>query len=132
MKQYQLPPYPCEVDVWDMLKRETRPLVIWGMGNGADKLLVQFEKHGLEVADFMASDGFVRGQFFHGKQVLSFASVKEKYEDFAIVLAFASSREEVLALMFERADHYTLYMPDLPVCTPTYFDKEFYNAHYEK
>ena len=132
MKQYQLPPASFSCDAWDRLKMETRPLVVWGMGNGADKLLSEFEKRGLEVADFMASDGFVRGQSFHGKVVLSYASVKEKYEDFALVLAFASSRPEVLSLMFDRAEECTLYMPDLPVCGAQYFDKEFYALHYDE
>ncbi len=132
MKQYVLPPASICEDVWDKLKRDTRPIIVWGMGNGADKLLSEFAKRGLEVADFMASDGFVRGQSFHGKVVLSFASVREKYEDFVMVLAFASSRPEVLSLMFERALEYTLYMPDLPVCGEQYFDKEFYSQNYEK
>ena len=132
MKFTSLPQAPVIEDVWDKLKGETRPLVVWGMGNGADKLLLEFEKRGLEASDFMASDGFVRGQSFHGKVVLSYGAVKEKYEDFVLVLAFASSREEVLELMFQRAEECTLYMPDLPVCGEQYFDKTFYNAHFEE
>jgi FkbM family methyltransferase len=63
---------------------------------------------------------------------LSLASVKEKYEDFVLVLAFASNRSEVLSLMFQRAEEYTLYMPDLPVCGEEYFDKDFYSRNYEE
>ena len=37
-----LPPFPVESDVWDKLKRETRPIVVYGMGNGADKLIEHF------------------------------------------------------------------------------------------
>ncbi len=35
MKKYALPTYPAEQDVWDVLREETRPLVVYGMGNGA-------------------------------------------------------------------------------------------------
>ena len=84
MKQFTLPAYPATEDVWQTLSRERRPLVVYGMGNGADKLLLQMEKRGLTVADFMASDGFVRGHSFHGRRVLSLKEVEEKYEDFIV------------------------------------------------
>lgn len=125
-----LPPYPCEADVWDRLAAEKRPIVVYGMGNGADKLLGRFEKYGVEVADFFASDGFVRGHSFHGKRVKSFSEIREEYADFVIVLSFASGREEVLALFRELNESYPLYIPDMPVAGEQYFDRAFYNAHY--
>ncbi len=130
MKTYSLPAYPALRDVWDVLREETRPLIVYGMGNGADKLLAECHARGVEIADFMASDGFVRGHLFHGKQVLSLAQVREKYEDFVLVLAFASSRPEVLEMLWGIADTCLLIMPDLPVVGKTCFDKNFYNAHY--
>ncbi len=131
MRSYSMPAYPATQDVWDLLRREVRPLIVYGMGNGADKLLAECAARGIEIADFMASDGFVRGQHFHEKRVLSLAEVKEKYKDFVLVLAFASSRPEVLEMLFEMAKTYPLVMPDLPVVGKTCFDKEFYNTHYE-
>ena len=100
MKQFTLPAYPAKEDVWQTLSRERRPLVVYGMGNGADKLLLQMEKRGLAVADFMASDGFVRGHGFHGRRVLSLKEVEEKHEDFVILLAFASSLPSVMEISF--------------------------------
>ncbi len=132
MKEYQLPAYPVTADVWDVLRAETRPLIVYGMGNGADKLLLQCAARGIEIADFMASDGFVRGQMFHGKTVLSFSAIKEKYQEFVIVLAFATSRPEVLEMLFCMAEQYPLIMPDLPVVGATCFDKDYYNTHYSE
>ncbi len=131
MRAYALPSFPATRDVWDILKDETRPLIVYGMGNGADKLLAQCERRGIDIADFMASDGFVRGQSFHGKTVLSLAAVEEKYEDFVLVLAFASSRSEVLEMLFDMAEKYPMIMPDLPVVGDLSFDKEHYNENYE-
>lgn len=130
MKRYTMPACPAQTDVWQKLKAEKRPLVVWGMGNGADKLTARLFEMGLSVADYTASDGFVRGQSFHGKTVLSFAAVKEKYPDFVLLLAFATSRPEVLEQLWQRAEQYTLLMPDLPVCGETWFDAAFYEAHY--
>lgn len=124
-----LPDFPQTGDVWEDLKRETRPIVVYGMGNGADKLLSRFRARGIEVADFFASDGFVRGHSFHGKTVLSFSDIREKYDDFRIVLSFASNRPEVLSMLYGIDAQYGITMPDLPVAGDGDFDKDFYNAH---
>ena len=127
-----LPPFPAESDVWDKLKRETRPIVVYGMGNGADKLIEHLSLYGVEVADFFASDGFVRGQVFHQKRVKSFSEIKETYKDFVIVLSFASSREEVIEQFLKLDSAYDMYVPDMPIAGSEYFDCEFYNKNYEK
>ena len=128
MRTYSMPA-PDTPDVWQRLARETAPLIIYGMGNGGDKMVAQFEKRGLTVADFMASDGFVRGQSFHGKTVLSLAQIQEKYPRFVLVVAFASSRPEVTDWLYTLADTYPLYMPDLPVAGETCFDGDWYRAN---
>ena len=43
-------------------------------------LIERFDSLGIEVSDFFASNGFVRGHSFHGKTVLSFSQIKEKYK----------------------------------------------------
>ena len=56
--KYSLPEYPLDIDMWDILRGENRPIVVYGMGNGADKLIRRFDSLGIEIADFFASDGF--------------------------------------------------------------------------
>ena len=131
-KEYTLPEYPCEADMWDVLAAERRPIVVYGMGNGADKLLSRFEKYNLTVADFFASDGFVRGHSFHGKRVKSFSEIKATYPDFVVVVSFASSLPEVIERITEISAEYDTYVPDMPVAGDEYFDRELYNANYEK
>ncbi len=130
---FEFPKYPCEFDMWDSIAAESRPVVVYGMGNGADKLISRLEKYGVEIADFFASDGFVRGHSFRGKRVLSFSEIKEKYVDFLIVLSFASSREEVILLLSEIDGKYDMLIPDMPVAgVDEYFDKNFFNENYEE
>ena len=129
--KYTLPNYPLEADMWDMLKQESRPIVVYGMGNGADKLIRRFDSLGIEISDFFASDGFVRGHSFHGKRVKSFSEIKDLYSDFVIVLSFASNRQEVVEMLINIDKIYDLYIPDMPVAGGEYFDKDFYNSHYE-
>ena len=102
---------------------------MYGMGNGADKILDVMDALGIEVADFFASDGFVRGHSFHGKKVLSFSEIKQKYESFIILLAFGSSLPDVMARFYGMADEHELYAPDVPVCGGALFDADFYLEH---
>ena len=121
-------------DLWQTLKTASdsgRPILLYGMGNGADKILTVCEAYGIPVADFFASDGFVRGHSFHGKVVLSFSQACEKYgaENMIILLSFASSRPEVLETIGRVAETCEMYIPDVPVCGTELFNAEFYEAH---
>lgn len=132
-KKYSLPEYPCKSDMWDELSCESRPIVVYGMGNGADKLIERFDKYGIKIADFFASDGFVRGHFFHGYKVKAFSEIRELYSDFVIVLSFASNKADVIEMLADIDDNYDMYVPDMPVAgVDEYFDKEFYNLHYDE
>ena len=127
-----LPRYPVEEDMWDALAKESRPIVVYGMGNGADKLIDRFKKYGITISDFFASDGFVRGHTFHGMRVKSFSEIKETYQEFVIVLSFASNRAEVIEMLNEIDADYEMYVPDMPVAGDEYFDREFYNTNYQE
>ena len=120
-----------KTDIWQYLCATDKKIVMYGMGNGADKILNICDQYGIEIADFFASDGFVRGHSFHGKTVLSYSAVKEKYgsENIIVLISFASSLPEVLDL-FDRVDaECETYAPDVPVCGETLFNMEFFSSH---
>ncbi len=128
-----LPEYPRATDMWESLRNEKRPIVVYGMGNGADKLFDRLEQYGIKPADIFASDGFVRGHSFRGMRVKSFSEIKDTYSDFVILLSFASNRPEVLEMLYQMDAEYDMYVPDMPVAgAEEYFDRDFYNAHYEE
>ena len=118
-------------DLWKYLQQTNKPIVMYGMGNGADKILERFDTLGIEVADFFASDGFVRGHSFHGKTVLSYSDIKEKYEDFIIILSFASSLDNVLDWFYEINEKHEMYAPDVPVTGEGTFNLDFYLSNKE-
>ena len=67
-----------EKNVWDSLKETDLPIVIYGMGNGADMIIEKLQSIGADFADIFASDEFVRGHSFHGKRVLKYSEVQER------------------------------------------------------
>ena len=121
-------------DLWTRLEQTEKPLVMYGMGNGADKIADILLRHGREIDDYFASDGFVRGQSFRGKRVMTFAELKEKYHGrpFVILVGFASSRPEVMAAIDALDAAYELYLPDVPVAGEALFDLAFFKRHREE
>ena len=129
-KSYPLPTYPATEDMWEKLKSESRPIMVYGMGNGADQLFERLSQLDIGVSEVFASDGFVRGHSFRGYKVKSFSEIKENYPDFVIVLSFASNREEVISMLADIDAKYDMYVPDMPISgVEEYFDRDFYNAH---
>ncbi len=128
----QLPNLPLAEDLWKRLANSKKPILMYGMGNGADKILCELEKRGIPIDGFFASDGFVRGHHFHGKRVLSYSEAKEKYGSFIVLLAFGSSLDDVIDNIRRIASEQELYAPDVPVCGGELFDSAFYSDNYDK
>ncbi len=126
--------FQANTDLWQYLRKTDKTVVLYGMGNGADKILDVCEHYGITVSDVFASDGFVRGHQYRGKEVLSYSAVKEKYgaENLIVLLSFASSLPDVLSLFDRVAAECELYAPDVPVCGSTLFTAEFYSENKEK
>ena len=120
-----------KVDLWNYLKHAKKPILMYGMGNGADKILKVCERYGIKISDFFASDGFVRGHSFHGKTVFSYSQAKEKYQDFIVLLSFASSLPDVIENIKRISKETELYAPDVPVFGDNLFDMEFFEEHRE-
>ena len=119
-----------DCDIWHTLKASTLPILIYGMGNGADKIIAVFEKYGIEYSDVFASDGFVRGHQYKGKRVLSYSEATEKYPNgFDIVVSFGSKLPDVINRIFALEDKHRVYSPDVPVCTGEIFSQEFFDSH---
>lgn len=120
------------IDLWTYLETAGLPIVLYGMGNGADKLIEQLTARGLEVADFFASDGFVRGHSFHGKRVLTFNEILAKYEDFIVLLSFGSCLPEMLSRFEELSHRCRFFVPELPIAGDTLFTLSYYESVYDK
>ena len=118
------------MDVWEKLKQTNKPIVLYGMGNGADKILSVFGARGIEARGVFASDGFVRaGKTFHGFPVRGYADTVAEFGDVCVVVAFASALPDVVANVERIAAERELYVPDVPVAGGGLFDSAFYGEH---
>lgn len=121
-----------EMNVWDSLRDTELPIVIYGMGNGADMIIDRLQELGIEFADIFASDEFVRGHSFRGKKVLRYDEVCEKYDDFVIVMAFAVHDKKMLSRVKELSSRHALFFPNVPIVDDGLFTREYIEAHDEE
>ena len=118
--------------VWDKLKAEKKPIFIYGMGDGALKIMSVFRKRGITLAGIFASDDFVRGHSFEGYKVHKLSEVEEMVDDFVVVLAFAAGYQSIVDKVHEIAEKHTLYVPDVPVTGGGLFTYEYCIKNAEK
>ena len=121
-----------EQNVWDILKNSKKPTVLYGMGLGAEKIMDTLAQYGVEISDIFASDEFVRGHSFRGYKVLKYSEVCEKYEDFNVVLCFASHLDSVIERISEINKEHCVFAPDVPVAGGGLFSREFIEENEEK
>ncbi len=114
---------------WQLLKEDERPIFVYGMGNGADKIFAQFENFGIRAEGIFASDEFVRGHYFRDFKVLKYSEVCERYDDFVIVLAFGAGYASLIEKIENMASEHTLYAPDVPIEGGGLFTYEYCLEH---
>ena len=117
------------MDIWHKLKSETRPILLYGTGNGADKILDELLRLGVKISGVFASDGFVRNRTFRGFEVISFSQAEEKFGEFVALFAFGSNRPEVFENIKKIAARQTLLCADVSVCGDEIFNLNFARAH---
>ena len=82
--------------VWERAKETEKPILIYGTGNGADKILDELQRLDISVSGIFASDGFVRNRTFRGFPVMGYTQAKEKFGEFLTLISFGSQRQEVI------------------------------------
>ena len=114
--------YIMKNDLWNYLKQTQKPIVLYGMGNGADKIINELNSRGISFSGVFASDGFVRPKEFHGFKVTSYSELKTRFGNMIVLLCFGSTRDDVLNNIKKIAATDELYAPDVPVFGETIFD----------
>ena len=119
--------------LWDYLRETDKKIVLYGMGDGAEKIKAVLDEIGAPVADIMASDEFVRGHSFMGFRVKKLSEIEELYgEDFLILVCFGTQLPEVMDRIYEISEKHELYAPNVPVVGEGLFTLDYAKAHREE
>ncbi|MEA4919639.1 MAG: FkbM family methyltransferase [Clostridiaceae bacterium] len=114
--------------IWQKLKSASLPIVIYGMGNGCDKVLKACKTHHISVSGIFASDDFVRAQRFHDFTVKTYNELLSELGDFIIIIAFSAFSPALLERIKSLCLRHEVYAPDFSVFsdeypTPSFMDE---------
>ncbi|MBR6879955.1 MAG: FkbM family methyltransferase [Clostridiales bacterium] len=126
-----MPDFMPMCDIWQHLRESDKPVVLYGTGDGADKIIAQLKRIGIydRVKGIFASDGFVRKRNFAGFEVESYSECMARLGDPLILMCFGSSRPEVLENVMRISSEHEFYAPDVPVYGDNLFDMDYYNVN---
>lgn len=99
------------------------------MGNGADKVIDEFNRLEIPILGVTASDDFVRGQIFRGFKV---KKLSEFDGDFIIAVGFATCIPEVMNHIYSLSEKYRVIVPCVPVFGDEIFNREFIEKNEDK
>lgn len=116
--------------LWERLEKSKKPVVLYGTGNGADKIFDELERRCVKVDAVFASSGFVRDRYYKGLKVESFESVTERLGcDIDILLCFGTNRPDVMEQIRRVGEKCNLCIPDVPLYGGELFDVSYLNKH---
>lgn len=121
-----------KLTAWEKLQAEERPIFIYGMGDGAEKIMQVFREKKIPLAGIFASDDFVRGHSFAGYKVRKLSEIEEQVDDFVVVLAFAAGYQSLVDKIVEIGKKHTLLVPDVPVAGGGLFTYDYCLEHAEE
>ncbi|MCL1831879.1 MAG: FkbM family methyltransferase [Oscillospiraceae bacterium] len=104
--------------LWEYLREVRKPIILYGTGDGADKILAIMKRYGLRPVCFSMSGDFANKPDFRGYAVLPFEEVQKRYSDFILLICFGSDNADVLERLYALANAdgvYAVYAPDAPV-----------------
>lgn len=117
-------------DFWGRIKATELPVVLYGTGDAADRLVSLMEQRGVRINGVFASDSFVRRRTFHSFKVLSYTEARRIFGRMCIVMGFGTHEKNVIEEIKKIVLDNEFYCPSLLLdeCGNP-FGEEYYFAH---
>ena len=109
-------------DLWSYLKTVQKPIVLYGIGNGADKVVKRLNSDNVKISGVFSSGGFKKNKLYNGHIIKDYSTVKAELGDMIILVCFGSHLPEVMENVKKLAKENELYIPDVPVVGEEIFD----------
>lgn len=118
-------------DCAEAVRRAERKVYIYGMGNGAEKVLKWCKYHGIKVDGLFASDDFVRGQTFCGYTVEPLSQAEAKHGKLTVLLGFGTELSDIMDRINKISERHELFAPDVSVADDSFFDKSKFTEMFD-
>lgn len=117
---------PC---LWERLRHTSKPIVLFGTGDGGDKIINALGSYGLKISGVFCSDYAYREKYFHGYKVMKYSDAKAIFGNMVVLMAFGSDKHDVLRLAMDIEKEQEFYVPDVPIFGDGLFNGEFFSRH---
>ena len=124
--------FQIDISVWEKLKNSDEPIIMYGTGNGADKVMDKLTELDISISGITASSTFVRNRTFRGFQVMPLSYFEEKYEKFTVIVTFGTSIPDVMENIYSISENHRVLVPCVPVIGTEIFDKDFLHKNQDK
>lgn len=121
-----------KTDMWQYLRESKLPVILYGMGDGADKIIKVLDSLDIKITDIFASDEFVRGHSFHGFKVKKYSEVCDCYEKANVLLCFAARTRELYERFSAISERFNFFAPDVPVVGKGLFTLDYFKQNENK
>lgn len=121
-----------EKNIFVRLKNEKAPIILYGMGNGADKVISYLNKFEIPIYGIMASDDFCRYQTYKDFKVKKLSDFEKELNDFIILLCFGTDIEYVINHILEISKKHTLLVPSISLFGNEIVNDDFINENLNK
>ena len=115
--------------MWNEIAASPCPVVLYGTGNAAEKIISLCRTKNISIAGIFASDAFVRDRSFKGYPVISYEEAKRRFGYMTVLLCFGSHLPEVIDNFRRINEEQNLFAPDLPIAGGELFDKGYKYRH---
>lgn len=118
----------------DRLLQETRPLYLYGTGDGADKILDLLLSWNIHPEGIFVSEEFFRHQTFRDYSVTTLSELDTKYgpKGFVVLIAFGSHFPDMIQRIKNICLTHDTLIPDVPVAGSTLFDQRLLSEYAEQ
>lgn len=113
----------------ERIKNTRLPVLLYGTGDGAEKVNAYLTANGIVPCGTVASEGFVRGQEFLGRRVMRVSEAEAVFGRFCAVICFGLGGEYKELVASLRARGHAVFAPNLPLFGDDVCDSEYVRAH---
>lgn len=107
--------------------------MLYGTGNGADKILDACRRFGIKISGVFASSGFVRDRYFREMRVKSLDELEAEFPGgMTVLLCFGTTLETVSEDIRAVAKRHKLYIPEVPLYGNELFDYDYYENRFDR